>query len=79
MMRYVHRPAFVHNAAVGVDLVYLSVRVQLVGHVCRKDPEPLPALQYAVEVVMEIMMKPAGRACTLQAQIRGQRMLKVMR
>ena len=65
-MRHLYRPALVHNTAIGVDLVDLSVRVQLAGHVWGKDAESLPALQYAVEVVMEVMMKPAGRACMLK-------------
>ncbi len=51
---------FVHYAAVGMNLVDLSVGVQLVSHVWRKDPETLAAFQQAVQVVMVVMMKPAG-------------------
>lgn len=56
----VYKETFVHYPAIGMNLVDLPMGVQLVSHVWSKDPEALAAFQQAIQVVMVVMMKPAG-------------------
>ena len=54
--------ALVHNPPVGVHGPDLAVGVHAVGHGGREQPEALAAAQQDVQVVMVVMVQPAGRS-----------------
>lgn len=56
-------PAGIQNPAVGVYMPDAAVRAHAQRKARREQPEALSAAQKHVEVVMEIVVKPAGRSC----------------